>query len=435
MDAVVERCTSDMLFQPDYEQNLAVVDTLNDRPKLIETYLNAIKRRMANPAEEIVLTLCVNLLETILKNVPGAVEIWGKTEYQSAVVRAIVDTKHLRAREPLLELVQALGRAYEGRTDLVYGKAYKELLTQHRISFPPPAKQEFIAPAAKVAKSAGRAQEVQDLHRSSTRRDSDFVDPFDPTGIYSPDEDAGNYETIRSAPRQSKSKAKKASVEEQLDNISSSLSLLNDILDNLGPGDKVGENELIQTILPSVERVHQVIMTTLQNDAGSLGETLTVRLFSANDAISECLAKYEKAKKGIFPNPKKKSPSDSPTPVAPPKPVTPIKKEEDSFDEFAILASRKRPGSSSLVQLNSASSVAAPLPNSPAANPFNNPFTTLTSPPGSASANPFLPSPASQPTSQIPLTLLQPTHAPSTLTPTILQPTYTPPYSGGDSLI
>ena len=34
VDAVVERCTSDMLFQPDYEQNLAVVDTLNDRPKL-----------------------------------------------------------------------------------------------------------------------------------------------------------------------------------------------------------------------------------------------------------------------------------------------------------------------------------------------------------------------------------------------------------------
>lgn len=34
VDAVVERSTSDMLFQPDYEQNLAIVDQLNDKPKL-----------------------------------------------------------------------------------------------------------------------------------------------------------------------------------------------------------------------------------------------------------------------------------------------------------------------------------------------------------------------------------------------------------------
>lgn len=33
-DARIERCTSDMLFQPDYEQNLAVVDILNDKPNL-----------------------------------------------------------------------------------------------------------------------------------------------------------------------------------------------------------------------------------------------------------------------------------------------------------------------------------------------------------------------------------------------------------------
>lgn len=34
VEAIVERCTSDMLFQPDYEQNMAIVDRLNDKPKL-----------------------------------------------------------------------------------------------------------------------------------------------------------------------------------------------------------------------------------------------------------------------------------------------------------------------------------------------------------------------------------------------------------------
>lgn len=42
VDAQVERCTSDMLFQPDYEQNLAVVDTLSDKPKLYAHFLLSI---------------------------------------------------------------------------------------------------------------------------------------------------------------------------------------------------------------------------------------------------------------------------------------------------------------------------------------------------------------------------------------------------------
>ena len=44
-DARVERCTSDMLFQPDYEQNLAVVDILNEKPSL---YANSLPS-MASP--------------------------------------------------------------------------------------------------------------------------------------------------------------------------------------------------------------------------------------------------------------------------------------------------------------------------------------------------------------------------------------------------
>jgi hypothetical protein len=36
VNAAVERCTSDMLFQPDYEQNLALVDKLQESPKLYD---------------------------------------------------------------------------------------------------------------------------------------------------------------------------------------------------------------------------------------------------------------------------------------------------------------------------------------------------------------------------------------------------------------
>lgn len=88
VESVIERCTSDMLFQPDYEQNLAIVDRLVEKPKLfvlifdilwnellilhifananiflirMETYLGAIRRRMANPPEDIVLHLCVTV--------------------------------------------------------------------------------------------------------------------------------------------------------------------------------------------------------------------------------------------------------------------------------------------------------------------------------------------------------------------------------------
>jgi len=439
-DPIIERCTSDMLFQPDYEQNLAVVDSLNAKPKLIATYFNAIKRRMSNPSEEIVLTLCVNLLETILKNVPGAVEIWGKREYQEYVVNVVVTTKHLRAREALLELVQALGRAYENDSGLLYGTAYVELRTRHKISFPPPSTQEFVAPTARtVTKSPSKGSggaDVQDLHRSSTRKNPEFIDPFDPTSMYALGEIEGNYETVRSAPKSSKSKAKKASIEDQLDTIGSSMGLLNDVLDNLGPGDKVSENELIQSILPTVERLHQTIITTLQNDPDSLGETLLVRLFSANDAISETLNKYERAKKGIFSNKPKKAPSPAPAPKAPPKPTVPEKSEDDSFDEFAALATRKRPGSGSTVTLASPTLFAPSAATTLNPSPFDNPFTTLSSQhPNPAYFNGILPPLEPQQVStQVPLVPLQPTHT-AALTPTIVQPTYTPPFSGSNSLI
>lgn len=365
---------------------------------------------------------------------PGAVEIWGKREYQETVVNVAVTTKHLRAREALLELIQALGRAYESDSTLQFGKAYVELRTRHKISFPPPSTQPFVAPTPSAAskprsKSPG-GTDVQDLHRSS-RRDQDFVDPFDPTGLYGLEDSVGSYETVRSAPRSSKSKAKKASIEDQLDTIGSSLSLLNDILDNLGPGDKVSDNELIQTILPTVERLHQTIMTTLQNDPDKLGETLTVRLFSANDAISETLNKYERAKKGLVNNKPKKT--ASPAPVAPPKPNTPERKEEDAFDEFAVLATRKRPGSGGMHAL-SMNTFAAPVP-SQNPNPFDNPFTTLSPQQPANTANPFLPPLQPQQASLVPLVPLQPTQPNNTLSPTVVQPTYNPPFSGPDSLI
>lgn len=365
---------------------------------------------------------------------PGAIEIWGKREYQETVVNVAVTTKHLRAREALLELIQALGRAYENESTLQFGKAYVELRTRHKISFPPPSTQPFVAPstgsASKATSKSPGGTDVQDLHRSS-RRNQDFVDPFDPTGIYGLDDGDSAYETVRSAPRSSKSKAKKASIEDQLDTIGSSLSLLNDIIDNLGPGDKVSDNELIQSILPTVERLHQTIMTMLQNDPESLGETLTVRLFSANDAISETLNKYERAKKGLLsPKPKK---SASPAPVAPPKPSVPEKKDEDAFDEFAALATRKRPGSGGMHAL-SMNAFASPVP-SQNPNPFDNPFTTLSPQQPADNANIFLAPLQPQQASLVPLVPLQPTQSGANPTPTIVQPAYNPPFSGPNSLI
>lgn len=281
-------------------------------------------------------------METILKNVPGALEVWGRRENQEAVVQICVTTKHLRAREPLLELVQSLGITYQDHATWRFSQAYKELLNRHRISFPPPSKQPFSAPTSKpAANAASQRAETQDLHKSARRVPQEEI--YDPTDF---EEENGAYEHVHSRPHhhQSKTKGKNASIEDQLESVSGSLSLMNDILNNLGPGDKILENELIQSVLPTITSLQENIMRILQGDLG-FSEELLARLLSANETIAETLQKYENAKKGIFPQ--RKSPAAakpaSPAPKAPPKPTL---VEEDPFDDFAALAGRKRPNES-----------------------------------------------------------------------------------------
>lgn len=285
----------------------------------------------------------MQLVETILKNVPGAVLIWGKREFQETVVSAVMNTKFLRARESLLELVQALGIAYASDKKVAFSQAYTELLTRHRISFPPPNKQGFVAPTERVVTGAAKSprDEAQRL-RKSARKDHSLVDIYDPTGIFSDEGIKGDYETVRSQPRRRHRAPKEASIEDQLDAVSSSISLLNDIIDNLGEGEKVMENELILEIVPSIQKTAETIIRIIQSDTDK-DEELTARLFSANDAITEALERYEAAKRGKKLKPKIPiTKADKKTPTAPPKPVA-TKIEDDAFDdEFTMLAQRNR---------------------------------------------------------------------------------------------
>lgn len=315
--------------------------------------------------------------------------MWGKREYQETVVSVVVNTKHLRARESLLELIQVLGTTYADKTNVKFAQAYKELLTRHRISFPPALKQPFVEPTNKPAASrsgGGARGEGLELHRSS-RQSPDEIDVLDPVGLYGLST-TGKYEEVRTsgggrnggsgrannAP-DSKRSAKEASIEEQLDSVSSSLSLLNDIIDNLGEKEKINDNELIPSILPEIERTHENIMRILQgSEVSKLGETLTARLFSANDAIAEALQKLEKAKKGILPT--RRPPS---APVAPPKPSVP--QEDDEFDEFDAIAQRKRgpSGGDAILSIYAQKSASNASPSFPPADLLSLPTSSSTS--------------------------------------------------------
>ena len=292
-------------------------------------------------------TSLTQLIETILKNVPGAIAIWGKREYQEVVVATVCNTKFMRARESLLELIQALGIAYAADKSVCFSQAYTELLTRHRVSFPPPNKQPFVPPTEKVSTGSGANKSPRhhgpDLTRSA-RRHRDEIDIYDPTGIFS-EETHRDYETVKSTPSKrsgrSQRREKDASIEDQLDAVSSSISLLNDIIDNLGEGEKIEGNELIATILPSIEKTADTIIRIIQSDDTG-NEELTARLFSANDAITEALSRYDAAKKGRKVPPK--IAVSTPAPNAPPKPTPTQPQASDPFDdEFAMLASRGRP--------------------------------------------------------------------------------------------
>lgn len=297
----------------------------------------------------------MQLVETILKNVPGAVVIWGKRDFQETVVAAVCSTKFLRARESLLELVQALGIAYSSDKKVCFSQAYTELLTRHRISFPPPNKQGFVAPTERVMTGAAKSPRDEATRlRKSARKDHSLVDIYDPTGIFADEGVKGDYETVRSQPRRRHRPPKEASIEDQLDAVSSSISLLNDIIDNLGEGEKVMENELILEIVPSIQKTAETIIRIIQSDTDK-DEELTARLFSANDAITEALERYEAAKRGKKLAPKiPVTKADKKVPSAPPKPVAP-KVDDDPFDdEFTALAQRNRtPSTKTLSQVES----------------------------------------------------------------------------------
>eukprot|EP01122_Echinamoeba_exundans_P005210 TRINITY_DN15379_c0_g1_i1.p1 TRINITY_DN15379_c0_g1~~TRINITY_DN15379_c0_g1_i1.p1 ORF type:complete len:511 (+),score=141.44 TRINITY_DN15379_c0_g1_i1:26-1534(+) len=155
---LVEKATSPMLFAADWEANLACVDAVLANDDGPEVAVDTIREKFESDNENVVV-LAIELLDCLLKNVYEVIELVGQREVMDEIMK-IAEGKKRKAAERALDFIQYFADAFKMIPLLYYGYAFNQLAQRgHR--FPPPREEEYVMPKKRGARIS--AQEEQDL--------------------------------------------------------------------------------------------------------------------------------------------------------------------------------------------------------------------------------------------------------------------------------
>lgn len=342
---LVDNATNDMFFQPDWTLNLSIVDMVNHSPSTSEMVVHALKSRLLETKEEIVIKLCMDLYEALIKNCESVIPYFGRREFQETLVKIAMETQSFRAKDKILDIVQFLSDGLSERSDLFYAQSYKVLLYHYKVKFPPKRDETFIPPK-KIEKKPSQFSnpniiETQNLQKSSSVHQSILNDPFgigQDFGVSTP-----TYESIPKESRSSTSSHRHDEstngVYKQIEAAKTNFTLLLDLLDNTPPGKELKNNELVNEVLNECRTLRKSFLKMIEECSLINNEKLLDAVLRMNDNLYEAINEHGKALKGE---------RVARTRIQKKKSTKQVKKREkkkksDVVDEFAILASRKRP--------------------------------------------------------------------------------------------
>ncbi|CAG8551562.1 977_t:CDS:10 [Paraglomus occultum] len=296
----VERACHPALYEPNLALDLEIADVINQKKQNYprEAAMHIVK--MINHRNPNVAMLALTLLDICVKNCgyPFHMQIATK-EFLNELVRKFPDKPPIfpnPIQMKILELIQAwkstLCVTSRYKEDLLHISDMHRLLTYKGYRFPEvDTKSASVLNPAEVLKSpeeleeedrAAQAAKLQELIRRGSPADlAEANELMKIMAGYDPD---------------AKPDYKKQAFEE-LERIRRKTTLLNDMLDGVKEGEKIGDNDVFHELMTSCKGVQPKIqkLITEEEESDSIE-----KLLSLNDLINNVLKRYDNISNGIF---------------------------------------------------------------------------------------------------------------------------------------
>jgi len=270
--ATVERVASNRhhLMDPDWESNFRVVDLANKDVKITKLVANEIlsllKQHSKDPR---VIWLVIVLLETCVKNcgisfhkeiatkefVERLKKIAGKKiskPGQKFIPRSAEDFQNERVENKVLQLIQSWGPLHPLQMP-IFEETYHELV-EKGIQFPTPSPEDILPL-------------TEDQHLMIQRKSSD--------SIKLPEE-----------------------IKTFLNEVKTTVTLLESILENKGPNENLSENEIAQELVLNCEAKKKKLQEYVEQYLSGKDENLISTLLLAFEKVEKVLANYQFSESG-----------------------------------------------------------------------------------------------------------------------------------------
>jgi len=197
----------------------------------------------------------LELVDGLLKNCPTTHKHIGSANFQEAILKVAHSKKKSRRilKDKCLDCVQFWGEAFKDQATLYNFWNTYQILQQKGAVFPPKRDEKFEPPKKKKKK----------VRRS--------VPP-----------ENGNSEL---------------SLDKQIDIVNTNRDLLKDMLLNLPEGQSVADNELIKDVAQKCEKMHERMVSIIQNGQVK-DEVHLAQLLSSNDELAAVIQMYDDAVQG-----------------------------------------------------------------------------------------------------------------------------------------
>ncbi|RIA99173.1 VHS domain-containing protein [Glomus cerebriforme] len=307
IQAIIERACNPQLLEPDLALDLEIADLINQKKQNYPRDAAMHIVRLINHRNPNVALLALMLLDICVKNCgyPFHLQIATK-EFLNELVRKFPERPpplpnpiQSRILEFIQEWESTICVTSRHKEDLVHIHDMHRLLKYKGYIFP-----EMDNQSAAVLNPSETLKSPEELEQEDRAAQAAKLQELIRRGTPSDLEEANELMKIMAGYDPEAKPDYKQQTNEELEKIQRKTILLNDMLDGVKVGEKIGVNDIFEELSQACKAVQPKIQKFISEEEDT--ESID-RLLTLNDLINSVLKRYENAKNGIFEQPEEKS--------------------------------------------------------------------------------------------------------------------------------
>ncbi|CAG8550055.1 8483_t:CDS:10 [Rhizophagus irregularis] len=296
IQAIIERACNPQLGEPDLALDLEIADLINQKKQNYPREAAMHIVRLINNRNPNVASLALTLLDICVKNCGHAFHLHIATkEFLNEIVRKFPERPPLRILEFIQEWRSTICVNSRHKDDLVHINDMYRLLSYKGYIFP-----EIDTQSAAVLNPTESPDELEQEDRAAqAAKLQELIRRATPADL----EEANELMKVMAGYDPEAKPDYKKQTNEELEKIQRKTILLNDMLNNVKVGERIGVSDIFEELSQACKVVQPKIQKFIEEEVDS--ESID-RLLNLNDLINTVLKRFEDTKNGIFEPPEEK---------------------------------------------------------------------------------------------------------------------------------